>query len=136
MRRGVDVRRSLLTLFLCCSCLSAAVTAGCAAAHGDPLLGGEKPPEQTGTLSGVVRAEASNVPLSARRITITNLDNGETHETSTAANGGYTIKLPMGRYRVSVQLNANELVKSGPDELVINRSDVDSGRDFIIAVKP
>ena len=112
------------------------LTTGCAAAHGGPVLGGEKVPEQTGTISGVVRAEGSNAPLSARKIMVVDLASGAKYETSTAANGGYTIKLPMGRYRISVELTANERVSSGPDELVLNRSDVDSGRDFVVAIKP
>jgi hypothetical protein len=83
-----------------------------------------------------VRADGSNAPLSARTVTAINVATGEKFETSTAVNGGYTMKLPLGRYRLEVELRANEVVAKGPGEIDINRSDLDSGRDFSIAIKP
>jgi hypothetical protein len=114
-----------------------ATAAGCAAAHGNPVIDATEPPAATpGTVSGIVRAEGANTPLSARKVTAINVSTGEKFETSTAVNGGYTMKLPMGRYRLEVELRTNEIVAKGPGEIEINRSDLDSGRDFFIAVKP
>jgi AhpD family alkylhydroperoxidase len=108
----------------------------CAAAHGGPALGaGENPPELSGTISGVVRAAATNTPLSGRKVTVVNVASGAKYETSTATNGGYTIKVPVGRYRIEVELTANEILSETPDEVVLNRSDLDAGRDFVIAIK-
>jgi hypothetical protein len=112
------------------------LTSACAARHGAPVVDtGEKPPEVTGTISGIVRAAGSNAPLSARRVTAIDVSTGARIETSTAANGGYTMKVPAGRYRLQVELGPNESIAQAPDEVVINRSDVDSGRDFLIAMK-
>ena len=109
----------------------------CAARHGGPVIDtGEKPAEVTGTISGIVRAAGSNAPLSARRVTAIDTTSGAKFETSTAANGGYTMKVPAGRYRIEVEVGANETVSKSPGEIVINRSDLDSGRDFVITVKP
>jgi hypothetical protein len=111
--------------------------AGCAAAHGGPVVGsGEKPPELSGTISGIVRAAGTNTPLPTRRVTATNVSTGAKFEATTAANGGYTLKVPMGRYRLQVELGPNEVTSEAPDDLVINRSDLDSGRDFVVAIKP
>jgi hypothetical protein len=96
----------------------------------------EKPPEVSGTISGIVRAAGSNSPLSARRVTATDVGSGASFDTTTAINGGYTIKVPLGRYRIEVELGPNEVLNTAPGEVVINRSDLDSGRDFVVAVKP
>ena len=111
--------------------------AGCAAAHGGPVLGaGEGPPEMSGTISGVVRAAGTNTPLGTRRVTAINVVTGAKYEASTAANGGYTLKVPIGRYRLEVELKPDESLADAPDVIEINRSDLDSGRDFVVTVKP
>lgn len=110
--------------------------AACAAAHGGPVLGGnDNPAAVSGTISGIVRA-ATSTPLSARKVTAVNVDTGARHEATTAANGGYTLKVPMGKYRLEVELKANEALSESPGEIEINRSDLDSGRDFVVTVKP
>jgi peptidoglycan/LPS O-acetylase OafA/YrhL len=115
----------------------AAPLAGCAAAHGGATIGrSDAPPEMSGTISGVVRAAGSNAALSARRVTAVNLTTGAKYESSTAANGGYTMKVPMGHYRLEVALGPDETLSAAPAEVEINRSDLDSGRDFTIAIKP
>jgi Carboxypeptidase regulatory-like domain len=119
-------------------CIGLAVPlGGCAAAHGGAAIGSsDQPPELSGTISGVVRAAGSNTPLSARTVTAIEVGSGSKYEASTAANGGYTMKVPMGRYRLRVELRENEVTAQAPDEVVLNRSDLDAGRDFSIAVKP
>ena len=127
--------QTVATLLLCVGLIAGA--AGCAAAHGGPVIDrGEKPPELSGTISGIVRAAGSNTPLSARRVTAVEVTTGAKYETSSATNGGYTMKVPTGRYRLQVELRPGEALSDGPDEVVINRSDLDSGRDFVISVKP
>jgi hypothetical protein len=44
------------------------------------------------------------------------------------------MKVPSGRYRLSVELRDGETVK-GPAELNLNVSDLDAARDFAIMVK-
>jgi peptidoglycan/LPS O-acetylase OafA/YrhL len=108
----------------------------CATRHGGPVIDtGEKPGDLTGTISGIVRAAGSNSPLSARRVTATEVTTGAKYEATTATNGGYTMKVPVGRYRLQVELRADESTTTQPGDVEINRSDLDSGRDFVIAVK-
>ena len=108
----------------------------CAAAHGPVLDRGEKPPVSSGTISGIVRAAGSNTPLSARRVTAVEVTTGAKYETSTAINGGYTMKVPVGKYRLQVELRSGESVVEAPSELEITLSDLDAGRDFLISVQP
>ena len=102
-----------------------------------PVLGtGEKTPTNNGTISGVVRAAVSNAPLSARKVTATDVSTGATFDASTSITGGYTMKVPSGRYRLAVELRDGETVAEGPSELTISPSDLDAGRDFVITVQP
>ena len=123
----------IVLLGLCCAFT---IAPGCAAAHGGASIGAsEKPPEMSGTISGVVRAAGSNTPLGARKVTAVDVSSGAKFEASTAVNGGYTMKVPMGRYRMDVELQPNETISESPGEVVLNRSDLDAGRDFVIVVK-
>jgi hypothetical protein len=115
----------VLTLFLA-SCI----------ARGSVISPGSRPPNTGGTISGLVRSAGDNAPLSGRKVTIVNLETGEKLETSTAVNGGYTIKVPQGNYRVEVEVRQGEVVTEKPDDVHISKSDLDAGRNFTIAVKP
>ena len=96
---------------------------------------GAKPPERTGTISGIVRAAGSNAPISARRVTAVEVTTGAKFEASTSSNGGYTMKVPVGRYRLEVELRAGEALAEAPSETEINTSDLDAARDFLIRVQ-
>ena len=52
----------------------------------------------------------------------------------TATNGGYTVQVPEGKYRLEVELRPNETLASAPAETEVNRGDLDSGRDFAVSV--
>ena len=73
--------------------------------------------------------------MSARRVTAVDVSTGAKYEATTATNGGYTMKVPVGRYRMEVELRPDEAMSASPGEVDINRSDLDSGRDFVITVK-
>lgn len=103
--------------------------------RGPVLDTSEGPAGVGGTISGTVRASADAIGLVGRKVTAVNLDTGEKHETSTAATGGYTMKVPRGRYRLEVELRPNEALSERPSELEINTSDMDADRDFVITTK-
>ena len=54
---------------------------------------------------------------------------------TTGTNGGYTLQVPVGTYRLEVQLRDGERVSKQPDQTQINKSDLDSGRDFVITAR-
>lgn len=101
-----------------------------------PLATGEKLPAVPGTISGMVRVAGSNAPLSARLVTAVEVSTGAKFDTSTAANGGYTMKVPVGKYRLEVELRPGESIVEAPADLEINTSDLDAGRNFTITMKP
>jgi hypothetical protein len=117
---------------LVCLC-SSLIFSSCAAAHGGPVLGGNDAPVMNGTISGIVRSTSG--PISARRVTATEVDTGAKYEASTATNGGYTMKVPTGKYRLDVELQPGEAVVESPGPLTINRSDLDAQRNFVIRAK-
>ena len=60
-----------------------------------------------GTIAGIVTTDGK-VAVPTRRVTVINTMTGEKFETTTATNGGYTIKVPQGTYRLEVELREGE----------------------------
>jgi hypothetical protein len=54
------------------------------------------------------------------------------YETTTAVDGGYTIQVPKGTYRIEVALESGESVSKRPSDTHINKGDLDPHRDFVI----
>jgi hypothetical protein len=103
----------------------------------EPVVGtGEKPSNVGGTISGIVRTASADTALAGRKVTAVNVETGEKLETSTAVNGGYTIRVPRGHYRLEVELRPGEALSDKPDDIHITASDIDAGRNFVITVKP
>ena len=123
MRRRMGL--ALLVLLAVASCMP----------RGPIIDTGSKPDNPTGTISGTVRAAGNAESLSGRLVTATNITTGQRFEASTATNGGYTLKVPVGRYRLDVELRAGESLAETPEETEINASDMDADRDFTITVK-
>jgi hypothetical protein len=112
------------------------VTIVAACAPRGPIVDtGPKPPGVGGTISGTVRAAGDGAPVSARKVTAINVDTGARAETSTATNGGYTLKVPVGKYRLEIELRAGESLAEQPSVTEVNASDLDTDRDFVISVK-
>ena len=107
----------------------------CAAARGPVIGPGTKAAEVGGTISGVVRA-SEGVPLVGRVVTAVEVTTGEKYQSSTASNGGYTMKVPKGRYRLELELRPGESLTTQPAETQIDTSDMDAGRDFLVTMKP
>ena len=119
------MRRLLLALFL---------TSSVACHPGQPLVGGVKQPTR-GTISGAVSASDKSVAVTGRKVTVTEITTNAHYETTTAANGGYTVQVPPGTYRIELELRSGEALEKHPVEARINASDLDAGRDFVITLK-
>jgi hypothetical protein len=112
--------------------LAAALGLAC---HPGPIVDtGPKPPDTGGTISGIVRVADGGTPLSGRKVTVTDVATGRRYETSTATNGGYTLKVAQGTYRLEVELRPNERLASGPEQTEVNRGDLDADRNFAVSV--
>jgi hypothetical protein len=108
------------------------LTVSLAACHGEPVLDpGDRPPNIRGTISGMVRTPAGE-PLSARKVTAVDTTSGARYEQSTAANGGYTVQVPTGTYRLELEVRAGERVATQPEPTEVNIGDLDGQRDFVV----
>jgi hypothetical protein len=97
---------------------------------------GEKPPGVGGTIAGAVLAGDGRTPVVSRKVSAINTMSGARFDASTAANGGYTIKVPVGIYRLEVETRPNEVVVTQPEATEVNPSDVDADRDFVLMPRP
>ena len=89
-----------------------------------------------GTIAGTVSATGGTSALSGRKVTAIETTTGARYETTTAVNGGYTIKVPVGVYRLELELRSGEAIEKAPGETRVNKSDLDAGRNFVVTVKP
>lgn len=107
---------------------------GCGGPRG-PILGtATKPPGVGGTIAGIVATADGSTALSARKVTAINAETGARFEASTATNGGYTIQVPKGKYRLEVELRPGETLESQPGSTDINVGDLDAQRNFGVTV--
>ena len=107
------------------------LSGGCAARHGRPLAGGSPVANPTGTISGTVRS-TGGTPLEGRRVSAINVSTQAHFDTMTEKNGGYTIKVPPGRYRLEVELRGGDQLASQPDPFNVNVSDLDAQKDLVV----
>lgn len=113
------------------------ILAGVACRRGVPVVDpGPYPPTQDGTISGRLSTRGDGARLSARRVEAINIATGDRRAVSTSVDGGFTLKVPPGKYRLHVELRAGEAIVKGPDTIEINASDLDSDIVIEIAVAP
>lgn len=115
-------------LFLIFSLLTAM---GC---HPGPVVGGGPKLPVGGTIAGIVSTE-TKAAVPGRKVTAINAQTGTRYDATTGTNGGYTIKVPEGTYRLEVELQPGETVAKQPAETHINKSDLDPRRDFVITLR-
>jgi hypothetical protein len=99
--------------------------------HPGPVIGTGPKPSVGGTIAGIVSTE-TNAAVTGRKVTAVETTTGARYDATSGANGGYTIKVPEGRYRLEVELRPGETVAKQPNETRVNRSDLDPHRDFVI----
>jgi hypothetical protein len=102
-----------------------------AACHPGPKIGGGPKQNVGGTIAGIVSTEAK-AAVSGRKVTATNTATGTKYEATTGPNGGFTIQVPAGTYRLELELQPGEKITKQPGETHINTSDLDPRRDFVI----
>ena len=107
------------------------LSSGCAARHGRPIFGGSTIPNPTGTISGNVRS-TTGTPLEGRRVSAIDMATEAHYDATTAKDGGYTIKVPPGRYRLEVELRGGDQLATQPEQTNVTIGDVDERLDFVI----
>ena len=113
--------------------LAALMFAG-ACRRGVPLVDtAPKPPVANGTITGMVRGPEGTSPVTGRTVEVINVDTGERSTVTTGSTGGFTIKLPPGKYRLELALHDGETLTKRPGVVDLTRGDIDSHIEFVIA---
>lgn len=106
-----------------------------AACHPGPV--GTSPNASVGgTIAGIVTTADSAIAVPGRKVSAVDASSGKRFEATTATNGGYTIKVPEGTYRIDIELHQGEALAKRPEETHINNGDLDPHRDFVITAAP
>jgi hypothetical protein len=94
---------------------------------------GPKPPAARGTLTGIVRGPEGTSAVAGRTVDIINVATGEKHTATTTQNGGFTIELPAGKYRLDLPLHDGETIVKRPGIIDLGHGDIDSHIEFVLA---
>src|SRR5690242_19143931 len=92
-----------------------------AACHPGPIMSTKE--AVGGTIAGIVSTAAKGA-VADRKVTAINVTTGARFDATTGANGGYTIKVPEGTYKLEIELQPGETVTKQPGETKINKSDL------------
>jgi len=104
------------------------------ACHPAPVVDlGAKPPVARGTITGIVRGQEPTSGMPGREVEVIDVATGAKQRVTTAANGGFTIQLPKGKYRLELQLRDGELLSKRPGIVDLDRGDIDSHIEFIVS---
>jgi hypothetical protein len=118
--------RLVPVLLICAAALSAAC-------HPGPILTTEQ--KVGGTIAGIVKTTDSSVAMPGRRISVIDVSTGTRRDTTTGADGGYTIQVPKGTYRLDIELHDGETLAKQPSPTHISNGDLDARRDFVIVMR-
>jgi hypothetical protein len=107
------------------------LSSACGARHGRPIIGGSVVPNPSGTISGTVTT-TTRTPLEGRRVSAIDVATEKHYDATTSNDGGYTIKVPPGRYRLEVELRGGDQLAKQPEQTNVTIGDVDERMDFVI----
>jgi hypothetical protein len=112
--------------------LAVAVLAGAACRPGQPLVDTTPGKNMTpGTIAGNVRTNAGD-PLPGRNVHAVDVATGKSYSAVTGVTGGFSIKVPPGKYRLELELREQETVAQQPGIIDINQSDLDTDLNIVV----
>jgi hypothetical protein len=112
-----------------------AISAGIACRHAVMVAdAGPEPPTPSGTISGQLQTPGNGAPVVGRTVTAINNADNQRYQVRTSNTGGFTLKVPPGRYRIEVEQQPGETVTGAPIDQQVGPSDVDS--QIVITVGP
>src|SRR3982750_969044 len=122
----------LSVLWLAVGFMALLLSTGCRRAL--PVVDTAQPPHAAhATIPGTARGPEGTSPVPGRTVEIVNVTTGERHTATTSSNGGFTIALPAGEYRLDIPLRAGEMLIKRPDVVNLDRGDIDSHVEFVMA---
>jgi hypothetical protein len=114
--------------------LSAACGSGPLGGRPGPIVN-TQPAQVGGTIAGIVKTADNSVAVPGRKVSVIEVTTGAHYDTTSAANGGYTIQVPKGTYRFEIELRPGETLAKQPEETHVGNSDLDTTRDFVITLR-
>lgn len=97
-----------------------------------PFVGLDPGASAYGTISGLVHGPGAT-PLSGRTVELVNVATGERRTATTVSNGGFSIDVPRGRYRLELPLRKGESLRQGPDLIDLSRGGADAPIEFDVS---
>jgi hypothetical protein len=99
---------------------------------GRPLID-TSPADQTtpGTIGGILK-DAGGGPVAARVVHAVRADTSLKYSATTNVNGGFSIQVPPGHYRLQVELREGERVLKDPGRIHITKSDLDANIEVVL----
>jgi hypothetical protein len=119
-------------LLVCVAVLSAACYSGIA--RPGPAIN-THPAQVGGTIAGIVKTTDESVAMPGRKVAVIEVKSGTRFDTTTGADGGYTIQVPSGTYRFEIELRDGETLAKQPEPTHVGNADLDTSRDFVIIRK-
>jgi len=105
---------------------------GGACRMGQPLVDTDPGKSLTpGTIAGSVRTITGD-PLPDRLVTAIDTVSGQKYSSASGVTGGFSIKVPPGKYRLTVELRGEEAVAQEPGIIDINKSDLDTDLNIFV----
>ncbi len=113
---------------------AALAVSGPACRTGQPIYDSSHSNHQAaGTIGGILRAGVGGEPVASRAVTAVSLtDATARYSATTNVAGGFSIKVPPGKYRLEVDLRDGERIIQSPGTIDINKSDLDANREVVI----
>jgi hypothetical protein len=106
--------------------------AGPACRSGRPLIDSSHTDMTTpGTIGGNLE-DAGGGPVAGRAVHAVHIDTSARYSATTNVTGGFSIKVPPGKYRLQVDLREGERVLKDPGVIDINKSDLDANMKLVI----
>jgi hypothetical protein len=114
--------------------LAAALLGAFGCRTGQPVFDRSRENQQTpGTIAGILFAGVGGEPVAGRVVTAVSLsDSALRYTATTSVNGGFSIPVPPGKYRLEVDLREGERVLRSPGTIDINDSDLDANLEVVI----
>jgi hypothetical protein len=121
----------LTGLILSFGVLALVFAGGCR--RGVPVVDlGPRPPAARATIAGIVHGPEGTSAMSGRTVEVINAATGERRKVQTAANGGFTIELPAGKYGLELTLLDGETLIKKPGIVDLDRGDINSHIEFVV----
>ena len=118
-------RLALFTLSVCAVLVLAACRAGA------PVTGGNAgAPPVMGTITGSVSSEDGKAGIQGRKVYAVNIDSGVRRSVVTSETGGYTLKVPPGKYRMELDLVEGEALVKDEGTFTVSASELQHDVDL------